>query len=196
MIDKVFSDEQPTVLLSGPMLAEELVVGKPGAAVAASESKRSRQTVTELFKGTRLHVDETSDVRGVALCGILKNIYAIGFSMAQALRPGDNYRGLYVRMTIEEMSRILPALGGKRDTVCSYAGIGDLIATGFSKHSKNHEYGKILALTGEVFFDSEGSVSLKPMSKRIGALRKDLVLFSKIHSIVLNQKPPSIILDI
>lgn len=196
VIDKVFSDRQPTVLLSGPMLAEEIVAGKPGAAVAASDSKKSRESIAELFKGTKLHVYPVSDMRGVAICGILKNIYAIGFGMAQALHPGDNYRGLFVQVTLDEMVQIVTKLGGKKETVYTPAGIGDLIATGFSKHSRNHEYGKKLALTGQVLFDSEGSISIRPMVKKIGTLNKELRLFSKICSIVQKRKLPKSILDI
>jgi len=196
IIDKAFSKQQPTVLLSGPMLAEEIVIGKAGAAVVASDSKKSREAIVELFAGTALHVYPSADMRGVAICGILKNIYAIGFSMAQALHPGDNYRGLFVQTTLDEMMRIIVKLGGKKETVCTYAGIGDLVATGFSKHSKNHEYGKKLALNGEVFFESEGSISILPMAKKIGKLKNELTLFNRIFSIIRNKKDPKSILDI
>jgi glycerol-3-phosphate dehydrogenase (NAD(P)+) len=196
VIDKVFPDKQPTVLLSGPMLAEEILAGKPGAAVAASDSKKSRDAVVDVFNGTKLHVYPASDMRGVAICGILKNIYAIGFGMAQALHPGENYRGLYVQLTLDEMAKIVTKLGGKKETIYTPAGIGDLIATGFSKYSKNHEYGKKLALTGQVHFDSEGSISLRPMIKKIGPLKKELQIFSKIYSIVQKRKDPKSILDI
>jgi glycerol-3-phosphate dehydrogenase len=196
VIKKAFSPAQPAVLLSGPMLAEEIMEGKPAAAVAASVSKKARRTVAELFKGTQLHIQETSDVRGVAVCGILKNIYSIGFGMAQAYSPGDNYRGLFVQETLDEMERIVAKLGGKRETVCTLAGVGDLIATGFSKHSKNHEYGKCLALRGRVPFDSEGSISIQPMARKIGLIKKDLKLFSKILSIIRGKSSPKTILDI
>jgi glycerol-3-phosphate dehydrogenase (NAD(P)+) len=196
LIDELFSILQPTVLLSGPMLAEEIMEGKAAAAVAASVRRRSRETVTDLFRGTALRLTPIADVRGAALCGILKNIYAIGFGAAQAMHPGDNFRGLYVQRTLEEMERVVVKLKGKRKTVRSLAGVGDLVATGFSKHSKNHEYGKDLALKGEAHFDCEGSVSLDVMKKMIGPYAKTLPLFMTICSVVHHKRPAENILEI
>lgn len=196
VMHRAFVNRQHTVLLSGPMLAEEIVLNKPAAAVAASKSPKARESIAELFKDTRLHISTTTDVRGVAICGILKNIYAIGFGLAQAYHPGDNYRGLYVQMTLDEMARIVTKLGGMKETVYSHAGIGDLIATGFSKHSKNHEYGMKLARNGRVSFDSEGSVSIQPMLKKVGAYKKELRLFALICSIIQKQLKPRTILEI
>jgi glycerol-3-phosphate dehydrogenase (NAD(P)+) len=189
LIDELFSKLQPSVLLSGPMLAEEILEGKAAAAVAASQRRKSREIVAGLFKNSTLRITPTSDVRGAALCGILKNIYAIGFGAAQAMHPGDNFRGLYVQKTLEEMERIISKLKGKRRTVHSLAGVGDLIATGFSKHSKNHQYGKDLSLKGEAHFDCEGSVSIDVMKKMMGPYAKNFPLFMNIHSIVHRKKP-------
>ena len=196
LLKEVFSFTQPTVLLSGPMLADEIMQDKPAAAVVASKRKSTRMEIVRLFEKTKLHVEPCPDMRGAALCGILKNIYAIGFGMAQAMHPGDNYRGLFMKTTLNEMAQIVTKLKGKKETVYTYAGVGDLVATGFSKHSKNHAYGTELATAGDVTFQSEGSVSLPAMHKMIGPLSKKLILFGTIYSIVKKKKDPKKILEI
>lgn len=197
LLKEVFPSNKNTALLSGPMLATELQEGKPGAGVIASSSTKVQDDIKEVFKGTKLRISTSKDIQGVALCGILKNVYAIGLGIAQALHPGDNFRGMFAQETIDEMTRIVKKLGGKKETVYTYAGIGDLIATGFSKHSKNHTYGKILVETGaKPTFDSEGSVSVEPLGKKLGAAKKDFPIFKTIHDIVLKNKDPKDILKL
>lgn len=188
LLAEVFPRVKRIALLSGPMLAAEILDHKPGAAVVASPNKAFREEIAKIFQKTHLHVTTSADVRGVALCGILKNIYSIGLGAAQALHPGDNFRGMFAYATVNEMMRILKHLKAKPETVCSYAGIGDLIATGFSKHSRNHSYGEALVKTGKPDFESEGSMSIKPLSKRLGSFTKETPVFRAILDIVSRKK--------
>lgn len=197
LLKEVFPKNKNIALLSGPMLATELLEGKLGAAVIASPSKIVQEDLKAVFKGTKLRVTTSSDMQGVSLCGILKNVYSIGLGIAQALHPGDNFRGVFAQETVDEMARIVKKLGGKKETVYSYAGIGDLIATGFSKHSKNHTYGRILVETGKrPDFDSEGSISVGPLAKKLGVAQKEFPIFKTIHDIILKKKDPGIIIHL
>lgn len=195
LLKEVFPKNNNIGLLSGPMLATELSENKPGAGVIASPSSATQKDIQDIFKGTQLFVTTSNDLLGVALCGILKNIYSIGLGIAQALHPGDNFRGMFAQRAIEEMSQIVKKFGGKKDTVYSYAGIGDLIATGFSKHSKNHTYGRTIVETNaKPRFDSEGSVSVGPLMKKIGSAKKEFQIFCTIHDIVVKNADPQRIL--
>lgn len=195
LLKEVFPRNKNIALLSGPMLATELSDNKPGAAVVASPSTSTQKDIQAVFKGTQLIVTTSNDILGVALCGILKNIYSIGLGIAQALHPGDNFRGMFAQQTIDEMTRIVKKFGGKKETVYSYAGIGDLIATGFSKHSKNHTYGRTIVETdAKPHFDSEGSVSVGPFMKKLGSSKKDFPIFKTIHDIVTKNADPETIL--
>jgi glycerol-3-phosphate dehydrogenase (NAD(P)+) len=182
--------KQPFALLFGPMLADELIAGHVGAASVASSSSRAREMIEHAFRGTALRVIPTRDVRGTALCGVLKNIYAIGLGIARELDLGDNFGGWYVEQALEEMGKILKILGGKSETRLTPAGIGDLVATGFSAHSKNVSYGRELVMSGKPTGPSEGSISIPPLKKRLGAHTRDLPLFQKLERIVVHGADP------
>lgn len=187
---------QPFVLLFGPMLADELLAGRVGAASVASKNVEARNKVTQLFASTLLRVVPTGDVRGVALCGVLKNVYAIGLGIAKELQLGDNFNGWYVEQAFSEMQVILKALGGKTDTLLAPAGIGDFLATGFSLLSKNVTHGRELVQKGTADTPSEGAVSIKPLAKRLGAVKKNLVLFNQLERIVLKGANPRSIIGV
>jgi glycerol-3-phosphate dehydrogenase (NAD(P)+) len=184
---------QPFVLLFGPMLADELLENQVGAASVASANAGARDRVQTLFAKTALRIVPTTDVRGVALCGVLKNVYAIGMGIAKELKQGDNFNGWYIEQAFAEMTQILKQLGGKPSTLLEPAGIGDIIATGFSMFSKNVTYGRELVVRGEPASPSEGAVSIKPLAQRLGASRSTLPIFKKLERIVLHGANPKTI---
>src|SRR5688572_19644302 len=144
-IDELLEDSlpgRPWAIVSGPMLAAELSAGQGGAAVVASPDEKARGSTAALLRGKRLVIETSADAHGVALCGILKNVYALGLGIAAALDWPDNLRGFYVSLAVRECVIILTALGGEGATVLGPAGIGDLVATGLSPHSRNRRYGE------------------------------------------------------
>lgn len=159
----VFGDSANIALMHGPMLAAEIAQKLPAYTVLATASKASYDLVSELFAGTLLQVEYSSDIHGVALAGVLKNIYSIGLGMADAMLLGSNFRGWFVRVAIQEMGNIIAAFDGKRDTALTGAGIADLIATGFSPHSRNCQVGHEIVQSGECVTVSEGAESLPQM---------------------------------
>ncbi|MFA5935273.1 MAG: hypothetical protein WC787_00235 [Patescibacteria group bacterium] len=186
---------QPFVLLFGPMLADELLADHVGAASAASSNAPARKRIQELFRGSKLRIVPTTDVRGVAICGVLKNVYAIGLGIAKELKLGDNFNGWYMEQAFAEMGVIVKKFGGTYHILLEPAGIGDFIATGFSLFSKNVTYGRELVMSGEPASPSEGAVSIKPLSKRLGTSKKILPLFNKLERIVLHGAKPRIITE-
>ncbi|MFA5946067.1 MAG: NAD(P)H-dependent glycerol-3-phosphate dehydrogenase [Patescibacteria group bacterium] len=131
----------PVGLLAGPMIAEELIAGKHTTGIIGSDSAVVRKMVQKLFDGTPLHIRGSSDVHGVALCGILKNTYVVGLGIADGLELGSNAKGVLVSRAVKEINFIVKQLGGKTSTVLSEAGLGDLFSTGDSPHSRNHTVG-------------------------------------------------------
>lgn len=176
---------RPWAILSGPMLAAELSAGKAGAAVAASPDVPPRAALAALFAGTRLLVEESPDAHGVALCGVLKNVYAVGLGIGQALGWADNLRGWYASRAIRECMAILSAQGCEAATVLGAAGIGDLVATGFSPSSRNRRYGEEIVRHGSCPFTSEGCASLPYLLDRLGDLRGRLPALDAVVRVVI-----------
>lgn len=183
LLAKYLKRSQPWAILSGMMIAEELREGLPGAAVVASINAKVLRSVSDLFEETGILIVPSADVHGTALCGVLKNIYALAIGLSYGLNLGDNARGILITLAIGEMKKIASLLGGRQESVIGYAGLGDLVATGFSRYSANHEAGSALA-SGKTAPQSEGIASLSSVVILLGAKYKKFPLLHSLHEIV------------
>ncbi|HTM67905.1 MAG TPA: hypothetical protein VL426_01260 [Candidatus Binatia bacterium] len=179
---------RPWAIMSGPMLAAELSAGMTGGAVIASPDEAARESTLDLFKKGRLAVEPSSDARGVALCGVLKNVYAVGLGIGAALGWSDNLRGMYVSLAVREAVLILTSLGGQGATVLGPAGVADLVATGFSPHSRNRRFGEEIVKNGSCPLESEGCASLPPLMARLGDVRSEAKALEAVHRVVIGRE--------
>ncbi|MEK6476430.1 NAD(P)H-dependent glycerol-3-phosphate dehydrogenase [Catalinimonas sp. 4WD22] len=131
--------------LAGPNLAKELAEGQPGATVVASHFDEVIQIGQQLLRNPRFQVYGNNDLIGIELCGILKNIIAIASGALSGLGLGENSRALLISRGMVEMIYLGKALGGNIEAFIGLAGVGDLVATCFSKHSRNYTVGYRLA---------------------------------------------------
>jgi glycerol-3-phosphate dehydrogenase (NAD(P)+) len=188
-IDEVLLELLPDHHVYGPMLADELLAGDYGAAVLASGGRAVFDRIAPLFvESSKFLLRYSNDIHGVALCGVLKNIYAILLGAADGLDLGCNVRGILMTQIFLEMSVILQRLGGLPETVNTFAGIGDFIATSSSSRSNNFSFGKEFALRGDCEKSPEGCVSLSPLL----ALLQDadsLPLLRAVTDILIHKKP-------
>lgn len=175
-------------VMGGPMLAEELTKGLEGSAVAAVSNTGISGKITEVFSNTNLKLEFSTDTIGVSLCGVLKNIYSIALGNFEGKKLGNNAKGRLVTQIVKEMSEIVVYYGGQKETVYSLAGLGDLIATGFSTDSSNTQVGIDFALDRKTNRHSEGLSALPIFIKRFDDLSKYPVLKSTAD-LVLNFSP-------
>ena len=146
---QVISDElkNPTVklvALSGPTHAEEVAKDLPTTIVSACCDLKTAQQVQEVFSSTCMRVYTNDDVEGVELCGALKNVIALAAGIAAGLGYGDNTKAALITRGIAEITRLGIAMGCKEQTFGGLAGIGDLIVTATSMHSRNNRCGMLL----------------------------------------------------
>jgi glycerol-3-phosphate dehydrogenase (NAD(P)+) len=128
--------------LSGPTFAIEVAQGIPTAIVAASQDLAAAAEVQKVFSSPTFRVYTTSDVLGVELGGALKNVIAIASGVADGLGFGDNSKAALVTRAIAEIRRLGMACGAQADTFTGLSGLGDLMVTCFSKHSRNRAFGE------------------------------------------------------
>jgi glycerol-3-phosphate dehydrogenase (NAD(P)+) len=127
--------------LSGPNLALEVARGIPTASVAAAVDAETARACQSLFMGRTFRVYTSDDLTGVELAGAMKNVIAIAAGICEGLGFGDNSRAAIMTRGLAEITRLGTALGAKPATFLGLAGVGDLIATGGSRLSRNYRVG-------------------------------------------------------
>lgn len=142
--DEVKNPDVKLVALSGPTHAEEVAKDLPTTIVSACSDLAAAQQVQKIFSNTCMRVYTNEDVFGVELCGTMKNIMALGSGIALGLGYGDNTKAALITRGMAEITRLGTAMGCKEHTFYGLAGIGDLIVTATSIHSRNNRCGMLL----------------------------------------------------
>ena len=132
------------VALSGPTHAEEVAQDLPTTIVSACADLRAAETVQDVFMNTCLRVYTNPDVEGVELCGAVKNIIALAAGISAGLGYGDNTKAALITRGMAEITRLGTAMGCHPQTFTGLAGIGDLIVTATSAHSRNNRCGYLI----------------------------------------------------
>ena len=146
-LDEVAKEELPNSkigVLSGPSHAEEVSLNVPTALVAACEDENVTDMIVDIFKSETMRMYTSKDVRGVELGGALKNIIAFCAGVCTGLDLGDNTFAALITRGLVEISRLGTAMGGNRDTFYGLTGLGDLIVTCSSNHSRNRRAGILI----------------------------------------------------
>ncbi len=143
-LTQVISEELPdkkVVALSGPSHAEEVARNIPTSVVATSDSLPAAQVVQEIMSGGCLRVYTGTDLIGVELGGAMKNVIAIAAGCCDGLGLGDNTKAALITRGLSEMTRLGVCMGAKEYTFSGLTGIGDLVVTCTSRHSRNNRFG-------------------------------------------------------
>lgn len=146
-LDEVLKEELPSSkigALSGPSHAEEVSIGVPTALVIASEYQEVCEMVKNNFACPDLRIYTSRDVKGVELGGGLKNIIAFCAGVAAGMELGDNTFAALITRGLVEISRLGVAMGGQQNTFYGLTGLGDLIVTCLSEHSRNRKAGLLI----------------------------------------------------
>ena len=146
-LDEVIKEELPTAkigVLSGPSHAEEVSIAIPTVLVVASKHDDVLKLVQNTFMSEKMRIYTSKDVKGVELGGALKNIIAFCAGVAAGIGLGDNSFAALVTRGLGEIARLGVKLGGEKETFYGLSGLGDLIVTCLSEHSRNRKAGKLI----------------------------------------------------
>ncbi len=146
-LDEVILDELPSAkvgALSGPSHAEEVSIAVPTVLVIASKHKEILEMIQDTFMCSEMRIYTSSDIKGVELGGALKNIIAFCAGVAAGIGLGDNTFAALITRGLSELTRLGVSLGGKKETFYGLSGLGDLIVTCLSEHSRNRKAGKLI----------------------------------------------------
>ena len=165
--------------LSGPTHAEEVVRGMPTTIVSASKSREMAEFVQDVFMSDVFRVYTSPDILGVELGGSLKNVIALAAGMADGLGYGDNLKAAIITRGIHEMAGLAMQMGAKIQTMQGLSGIGDLIVTCASMHSRNRKAG---ILMGQGKTMEEATAEVGQVVEGIYSAKAALALSKKYHT--------------
>jgi len=144
IIEEEIGGKCPVVALSGPSHAEEVGRRIPTGVVAAADDIKVAEQVQDLFMNERFRVYTSDDKVGTEICAALKNVIALCAGCCDGMGCGDNTKALLMTRGMAEMARLGVALGGRKETFTGLAGMGDLIVTCCSMHSRNRRCGILI----------------------------------------------------
>ncbi len=183
--------------LSGPTHAEEVMELVPTNIVAASVDVETLKSVQKIFSTQTFRVYTNKDILGVELCGALKNIYAIAAGIIDGLGPWDNTKAALITRALMEIRRFGEVLGAKRETFMGLSGIGDMIVTCTSQHSRNRfvgeEIGKgknIEEILGNMHMVAEGVYTVKALRKMLSDNKTEMPIAEKIYQVIYENSDP------
>ncbi|MGI6455667.1 MAG: NAD(P)H-dependent glycerol-3-phosphate dehydrogenase [bacterium] len=185
------------VALSGPSHAEEVARNLPTAVVSAHENETLAQEVQEIFQTPRFRVYTNTDRLGVEVGAAFKNVIAVAVGISDGLGFGDNARAALISRGLYELSLIGSALGAQPQTFSGLSGLGDLVVTCTSRHSRNRKFGELLAkgyraevAEEEVGMVVEGVTTVKsvPQLKKKYAL--ELPISEEVYKIAIDGSDP------
>ena len=186
------------VALSGPTHAEEVARDLPTLIVCACEDTDAAVKVQQLFDGTCIRPYVNPDARGVQICGALKNVEALAVGIARGLGYGDNTCAAMITRGMEEIRRLGLAMGCREKTFFGLAGIGDLIVTATSQHSRNNRAGYLIGqgktveeAVSEIGMVVEGMNALPAAIALCEKFHMDMPLINAVRSVVIDHAQPS-----
>lgn len=184
-------------VLSGPSHAEEVSKRIPTAVVAASVDKETSQTIQTVFMNSFFRVYKSTDILGVELGGAFKNVIAIGAGIIDGAGFGDNTKAAIMTRGVAEISRLGLVMGARPETFAGLSGMGDLIVTCMSKHSRNRYVGeqigrgrKLKEVLKSMEMVAEGVETTKSVNQLAAKYKVETPIANEVYQILFEDKDP------
>lgn len=199
-LSEVIAEELPgckVVVISGPSHAEEVATGVPTTVVAASLDREAAEYVQDMLMNPTLRIYVSDDLPGVEFGGALKNVIALAAGVCDGLRLGDNTRAALMTRGITEIARLGVALGAQRETFAGLSGVGDLIVTCTSLHSRNRRAGVFIGQGNtakqaleKVGMTVEGYLATKAAYELAKKMGIEMPIVEQCYEVLYKGKPP------
>jgi len=201
VIDESEVSPEKVITLSGPSHAEEVLLEMPTTVVAAGSAPETRERVQQLFSSSAFRVYSSDDLTGVELGGSLKNVIAISAGITDGLGFGDNTKGALITRGLAEITRLGSALGARAETFAGLSGIGDLVTTCASPHSRNRFVGEQIgrgksldSILSGMQAVAEGVETTRSAYQLAVGYDVEMPITTEIYKVLFEQKNPSVAL--
>lgn len=189
-------------VISGPSFAIDIANEEPVGLTIASKNKETIKVIKNALSNDTLKLRPSTDIIGVELCGSIKNVIAIAAGILDGLGYKESTRSFLITESLHDIKSLIFALGGKKKTILSFAGVGDLLLTATSEKSRNYSFGILIGKKKYKESDNylknntvEGYYTLKSIYTLIRRKKVDMPIINLIYQIVINKKEPEKIKD-
>ncbi len=187
-------------VISGPSFAIDIANLEPIGLSCAVKNSDTFNILLEVYKGTNIKLRKSNDMVGVELCGSIKNVIAVAAGILEGLGYSESTRSFLITESLHDIRKLISALNGKKKTILSYAGVGDLLLTATSTKSRNYSYGVLL---GKKDFEEankylenttvEGYYTLKSIYALLRKKKIEMPVIDLIYSIIMNGEDPNLL---
>ena len=184
-------------VISGPSFAIDIARLEPIGLSVGCNNIETINLLKEIYKDTTIKLRETDDIVGIELCGAIKNVIAIASGILDGLGYSESTRSFLITESLHDIKELINSLGGNKNTILSFAGVGDLLLTATSIKSRNYSYGILL---GKKEFDSakkyleettvEGYYTLKSIYNLLQQRSVEMPVIDLIYNIIMNDEDP------
>ena len=191
-------------VISGPGFAIDIANNNPVGLTLASTSEYAINLIKKSLETDNLKLEVTDDIIGTEICGSIKNVLAIGAGIIDGLGFSNSTQALFITDMLGEIKELIKALGGNKESVLSYAGIGDILLTCTSTKSRNFRFGQILGLKKEKeYIDNyllnntvEGYYTLNSIYKLLNQKNINIEIINILYDIIYNNKDVNMLVDL
>lgn len=184
------------VVISGPTFAVDMIKDAPIGFSMATKSHKTEMVIRKCFENSTTKFRRTRDITGIEICGSIKNVMAIASGMLEGMGVTDSTRALFLTESMNDIKELIDALGGKKKSILSFAGFGDILMTCTSKNSRNFSFGYLIgsgASKKEIdkYLENttvEGMYTLKSIHKLVRRKKVKMPIINLIHDIIEGKK--------
>lgn len=184
-------------VISGPSFAIDMAKGEPVGLTIASKNNKTTLAIKRVLASDTVKLRTSNDIIGVELCGSIKNVIAIASGILEGLGYTESTRSFLITESLHDIKSLIYGLGGKKKTILSYAGVGDLLLTATSSKSRNYTYGILIGKKNYTMAEDylknntvEGYYTLKSIYTLIKRKKINMPIINLIYEIIINKKEP------
>ncbi len=184
-------------IISGPSFAIDMANNEPVGLTIASKNAKTIKEIKKVLTSDTVKLRTSNDIIGVELCGSIKNVIAIASGILEGLGYKESTRSFLITESLHDIKSLIYGLGGKKKTILSFAGVGDLLLTATSTKSRNYTYGILIGkknyIMAQDFIEHntvEGYYTLKSIYTLIKRKKIDMPIINLIYQIIINKKDP------
>ena len=186
----------PMAVISGPTFAIDIIRNAPVGFSLASKSKYADKVVRQAFSNNTTKFRSTRDVVGIEICGSIKNVMAIASGMLEGMGVTDSTRALFLTESMNDIKELIEALGGRKKSILSFAGFGDILMTCTSPNSRNFSFGYLIGKGASIDeieeyrnkTTIEGLYTLKSIHKLVKKKKVKMPIINLINDIINHKK--------